>query len=129
MRPFVKAGRRSDPSRNPVISRRSYHCSLKRSRAPCPHSLQVKDLERSIKVIGGQLAVVQMLIDAMIVECIRTNSIDETEFVILLEKGMSAFQNNTNMSNQETFGAIGTITSLLDIIERAKDAKIRLETA
>jgi hypothetical protein len=85
---------------------------------------KVKDLERSIEVIGGQLSAVQMLIEAMIVEGIRTKSIDETEFMILLEQGMGAFQNNTNMSNQETFGAIGTITSVLDMIKRAKDAKI-----
>lgn len=85
---------------------------------------KVKDLERSIEVIGGQLAAVQMLIDAMIVEGIRTKSTDETEFIILLEQGIGAFQNNTNMSNQETFGAIGTITSVLDMIKRAKDAKI-----
>ena len=65
-----------------------------------------------------------MLIDAMIVEGIRTKNIDEKEFMILLEQGMGAFQNNKNMSSQETFGAIGTITSVLDMIKRAKDAKI-----
>ena len=85
---------------------------------------KVKDLERSIEVIGGQLAAVQMLIDAMIVEGIRTKNIDEKEFMILLEQGMGAFQNNKNMSNQETFGAIGTITSVLDMIKRAKDVEI-----
>lgn len=37
---------------------------------------------------------------------------------------MGAFQNNKNMSNQETFGAIGTITSVLDMKKRANDAKI-----
>ena len=69
---------------------------------------KVKDLERSIEVIGGQLAAVQMLIDAMIVEGIRTKNIDEKEFMILLEQGMGAFQNNKNMSSQETFGAIAS---------------------
>lgn len=33
---------------------------------------KLKDLERSIKVIGGQLSAVQMLIEAMIVEGIWT---------------------------------------------------------
>lgn len=74
---------------------------------------KVEDLERSI---GSQLAAVQMLIDAMIVEGIRTKNIDETEFMILLEQGMGAFQ--------ETFGAIGTITSVPDMIKRDKNAKL-----
>ncbi|MEO9824261.1 MAG: hypothetical protein ABJF50_07590 [Paracoccaceae bacterium] len=67
-----------------------------------------------------------MLIDAMIVEGVRTKSIDETDFMILLEQEMGAFQNNKNMSNQETFGAI---TSVLDMIKRAKEAKSCPETA
>ena len=35
---------------------------------------KVKDLEHSIAVIGGQLCAVQMLIEAMIVEGMRTKS-------------------------------------------------------
>lgn len=85
---------------------------------------KLKDLEQSIAVIGGQLAAVQMLVDAMVVEGIRTKSIDEMEFMILLEQGMDAFQNNTNMTDLETFGAIGALTSVVDMIKRAKDAKI-----
>ena len=61
---------------------------------------KLNDLEQSIAVIGGQLSAVQMLIDAMVVECIRTKSIDEKEFITLLEQGMDAFQNNTNMKDQ-----------------------------
>lgn len=85
---------------------------------------KVKDLERSIEAIGGQLASVQMLLEAMIVDGIRTKSIDEKEFMILLDQGMDAFHNNNNMTDQETFGAIGTLTSVVDMIKRAKDAKI-----
>ena len=85
---------------------------------------KVKDLEHSIAVIGGQLCAVQMLIEAMIVEGMRTKSIDEKEFMILLDQGMDAFHNNKNMTEQETFGAIGALTSAVDMIERAKNAKI-----
>ncbi|MEP4544208.1 MAG: hypothetical protein ABJP90_12390 [Paracoccaceae bacterium] len=42
-----------------------------------------------LSAIGGQLAAVQMLIDAMIVEGIRTKSIDETDFMTLLEQEMA----------------------------------------
>jgi hypothetical protein len=85
---------------------------------------KMKGMERSIETIGGQLCAVQMLIEAMIIEGIRTKSIDEKEFVILLDQGMDAFHKNENMTDQETFGAIGTLTSVLDMIKRAKDAKI-----
>ena len=83
---------------------------------------KVKDLERSIEAIRGQLASVQMLLEAMIVDGIRTKSIDEKEFMILLDQGMDAFHNN--MTDQETFGAIGTLTSVVDMIKLAKEAKI-----
>ena len=43
-------------------------------------------LGRSIEAIGGQLAAVQMLLEAMIVDGIRTKSIDEKEFMILLDQ-------------------------------------------
>ncbi|WP_299029781.1 hypothetical protein [uncultured Sulfitobacter sp.] len=74
---------------------------------------KVEDLERSI---GSQLAAVQMLIDAMIVEGIRTKNNDETKFMILLEQGLGTFK--------ETFGAIGTFTSVLDIKKCDKNAKL-----
>ena len=85
---------------------------------------KLKEAQNAIEVQAGQLVALQMLIEAMIVEGIRTTSIDEKEFMILLDQGMEAFQNNTNMTEQETFGAIGTLTSAVDMIKRAKDAQI-----
>ena len=67
---------------------------------------KVKALEHSIEAIGGQLPAVQMLLEAMIVEGIRTKSIDEKEFMILLDQGMDAFHNNRNMTDQETFEGV-----------------------
>ena len=56
-------------------------------------------LGRSIEAIGGQLAAVQMLLEAMIVDGIRTKSIDEKEFMILLDQEMDAFHNNKDITD------------------------------
>ncbi len=42
----------------------------------------------------------------------------------LLAQGMDAFEANDKMTKHETFGAIGTLTSVEDTIERAKNAKL-----
>ena len=66
----------------------------------------------------------QLLMEAIIFEEIRTKAINEQEFLILIDQGIDAFQDNKNMTDQETFGAIGAMKSVLDMIKRAKDAKI-----
>lgn len=85
---------------------------------------KIKEVERSIEVIAGQIAAQQMLMEAIIVEAMRTKAIDETQIMALLTQGMDAFEANENMTKHETFGAIGTLTSVADTIKRAKDAKL-----
>jgi hypothetical protein len=85
---------------------------------------KIKDVERSIEVIAGQIAAQQMLLETVIVEAIRTKTIDEAQIMALLAQGMDAFELNKSMAKHETFGAIGTLTSVADTIKRAKDAKL-----
>lgn len=42
----------------------------------------------------------------------------------ILDQGITTFQNNKNMNDRESFGAIGVLTSAADTIKQAKDAKI-----
>jgi hypothetical protein len=85
---------------------------------------KIKDVERSIEVIAGQIAAQQMLLETVIVEAIRTKTIDEAQIMALLTQGMDVFERNENMTTHETFGAIGTLTSVADTIKRAKDDKL-----
>ena len=85
---------------------------------------KIKDVARSIEVIGGQIAAQQMLMETIIVEAMRMKAINEAEIIALLTQGMDAFEANENMTKHETFGAIGTLTSVLDAINRAKEAKL-----
>lgn len=85
---------------------------------------KIKNIERNFEVIAGQVEAQQMLIESIIVEAIRTKAINEAEILTVLTQGMDAFQNNPNLGNHEKFGAVGTFTSALDIIERSKDAGI-----
>ena len=85
---------------------------------------RIKDVERSIEVIAGQTAAQQMLMETIIVEAMRGKTIDEANIMTLLTQGMDAFDNNSNMTQHETFGAIDTLKSVADTIKRAKDAKL-----
>jgi len=85
---------------------------------------KIEDVERSIEVIAGQIAAQQMLMETIIVEAMRGKTIDEKNIMTLLTQGMDAFDNNSNMTQQETFGAIDTLKSVADTIKRAKDAKL-----
>ncbi len=85
---------------------------------------RIKDVERSIEVIAGQTAAQQMLMETIIVEAMRMQVIDEAHIMALLTQGMDVFEANDNMTKHETFGAIGTITSVADAIKSAKDAKL-----
>ncbi len=85
---------------------------------------KIKEVERSIEVIAGQIAAQQMLMETIIVEAMRTKAIDEAQIMALLTHGMGAFEANENMTKHETFGAIGTLTSAADTIKRAKGAKL-----
>lgn len=49
---------------------------------------KIKELERSLEVIAGQIAAQQMLIETIIVEAIRTNVTSEAEILILCNNGM-----------------------------------------
>jgi len=85
---------------------------------------KIKDVERSIEVIAGQIAAQQMLMETVIVEAIRTKTIDEAQITALLAQGMDAFEANDNMTQHETFGALGTLTSVAATLKRAKDCKL-----
>ena len=68
---------------------------------------KIKDVERSIEVIAGQIAAQQMLIETIIVEVMRKKAIDEAEIMALLTQGTDVFERNENMTKHETFGATG----------------------
>ena len=85
---------------------------------------KIKEIEHNFEVIAGQVEAQQMLIETIIVEAIRANVSSEKEIMILCTQGMDAFQNNPNLGKHEKFGAIGTLTGVLDMIKRAKNAGI-----
>ena len=49
---------------------------------------KMKDLERSIEVIAGQITAQQMIIEGVIVEALRKNAIDEAQIMALVTQGM-----------------------------------------
>jgi hypothetical protein len=85
---------------------------------------KLKEAQDGIEVQAGQLVALQMLLECVLAEGIRTKMLDEPTFTQILNQGILAFQNNKNMNDRESFGAIGVLTSAADTIKRIKDAKI-----
>ena len=85
---------------------------------------KLSDMQKNLDVVNGQLAALQMLLEVIITEGIRTKSFDEKGVVQVLDQGITVFQNNKSMTDRETFGAIGTLASAADMLKRAKEAKI-----
>lgn len=87
---------------------------------------KLKEAQNSIEVQAGQLVALQMLLECVLAEGIRTKMLDEQTFTQILDQGITTFQNNKNMNDRESFGAIGVLTSAADTINRAKKAGIVL---
>ena len=80
----------------------------------------LKEAQNSIEVQAGQLVALQMLLECVLAEGIRTKILDEQTFAQILEQGITTFQNNKNMNDRESFGAISVLTSAADTIKRTK---------
>ncbi|WP_162183557.1 hypothetical protein, partial [Halocynthiibacter namhaensis] len=89
-----------------------------------PTMSKLNEAQNAIEVQAGQLVALQMLLECVIAEGIRTEMLDEQTIIQILDHGILTFQNNQNMNDRESFGAIGVLTSAADTIIRAKDAKI-----
>lgn len=81
---------------------------------------KLEEAQNSIEVQAGQLVALQMLLECVLAEGIRTKMLDERTFAQILEQGITTFQNNKNMNDRESFGAISVLTSAADTIKRAK---------
>tara|TARA_B110000046_G_C12711425_1_gene280753 strand:+ start:261 stop:512 length:252 start_codon:yes stop_codon:yes gene_type:complete len=81
---------------------------------------KLKEAQNSIEVQAGQLVALQMLLECVLAEGIRTKMLDEQTFTQILDQGITTFQNNKNMNERESFGAISVLTSADDTIKRAK---------
>lgn len=85
---------------------------------------KLKETQNSIEVLAGQLVAVQMLLECVMAEGIRTKAFDEHTMIQILDQGILAFKNNGNMNDHESFGAIGVLTSAADTLKQAKNAGI-----
>ena len=81
---------------------------------------KLKEAQDAIEVQAGQLVALQMLLECVLAEGIRTKMISGQTFTQILDQGITAFQNNKNMNDRESFGAIGVLTSAADTIKRTK---------
>ncbi len=61
---------------------------------------KLKEAQESIEVLAGQLAAVQMLLECVLVEGIKTKTLNEQTFAQIFDQGMLAFQNNKNMKQE-----------------------------
>ena len=85
---------------------------------------KLKEAQDGIEIQAGQLVALQMMLECVLAEGIRTKMLDEQTFAQILDQGITTFQNNKNMNERESYGAISVLTSAADTINRAKKAGI-----
>lgn len=89
-----------------------------------PTMSKLKEAQDGIEIQAGQLVALQMMLECVLAEGIRTKMLDEQTFAQILDQGITTFQNNKNMNERESYGAISVLTSAADTINRAKKAGI-----
>lgn len=78
----------------------------------------------SIEMIAGQIMAMQMLLETIIIDDIRSNAFSSELMLSVIDQGLEVFPKNKHLSENELLGAIGTLKSTLNAIEVAKTGKI-----
>lgn len=78
----------------------------------------------SIETIAGQLVAMQMLLETIIIDGIRSGALSPDLFISAIEQAMDRFPNNKNLTQNELFGAIGTLNSTLEAITVATTGQL-----
>lgn len=78
----------------------------------------------SIETIAGQLIAMQMLLETVIIDGVRSGALSSELFVNAVGQGLEVFPKNKNLSQNELFGAIGTLNSVLEALTVATTGKM-----
>jgi len=70
----------------------------------------------SIETISGQIRAMQMLLEAVIIDGVRSKAISSELMLSVIDQGLEGFPKNTNLKQNELIGAIGTLNSTLNAI-------------
>jgi hypothetical protein len=84
----------------------------------------VEQNSTSIETIAGQIVAMQMLLDAVIIDGIRSGALSSDLFVAAIGQALETFPNNKNLSQNELAGVIGTLNSALNAITVATTGKM-----
>jgi len=78
----------------------------------------------SVETFAGQLVAIQMLLETVIIDGIRSGALSSDLFISAIGQALETFPNNKNLSQNELFGAIGTLNSALEAITVATTGKM-----
>lgn len=84
----------------------------------------VEQNSASIETIAGQLVAMQMLLETVIIDGIRSGALSSDLLISATGQALETFPNNKNFSQNELFGAIGTLNSALEAITVATTEKV-----
>ncbi|MGR3660742.1 MAG: hypothetical protein ACU0CA_06065 [Paracoccaceae bacterium] len=84
----------------------------------------VEQNSASIETIAGQLVAMQLLLETVIIDGIRSGALSSDLFTAAIGQAMENFPKNKNLSSNELFGAIGTFNSALEAITVATIEKM-----
>jgi hypothetical protein len=89
-----------------------------------PDKLSPEQNGASIETIAGQVMAMQMLLEAVIIDGIRSGALSSDLFVAVTGQALEKFPNNKNLSKSEKFGAVGTLNSVLEALTVTKTGKM-----
>ena len=76
-----------------------------------------------IETIAGQLVAMQMLLEAVIIDTIRSGALSSELMLKVLDQGVEKFPKNKNLTKSELFGALGVLTRAIQAVSVATTGK------
>ncbi len=84
----------------------------------------VEQNAESIETIAGQLVAMQMLLETVIIDGIRSKALSPELMLNAVGQGLEVFPQNKNLSQNELMGAVGTLNSVLEALTVATTGKV-----
>lgn len=83
---------------------------------------KIKELEKQVERLGGQLVGVQAALDALIGSTLQSGAASPDTLRTTVRSTIEVFPMNPNMSEQEVAGATSFLTSMLKTIDDIENA-------
>lgn len=83
---------------------------------------KIKELEKQVERLGGEMVGVQAAVDALVGATLQTGAARPDTLRMVVRSSIEVFPMNPNMTEQEVAGATAFLTSMLKTIDDIENA-------